>query len=274
MALRVKVAAIALLGGLLLSGEACAWGDMGHKIICELASRLVTQQTHTKIEQMIRADGEFSSFSEACTWADQPRKRAGEHFLNLPRNSMGLSAENCDGASECVVTAIDKDFAALAAKTTDAQSRVTSLKFLGHWVGDVHQPLHVSFADDRGGNEIKTTGECGPNLHAIWDTCLVDRAVGADVDAAASKLLSEVTPQQRRQWAGGTAKDWANEAFAIARRQETQYCEQQGDSFCVRRAASVTIDSAYVAVNSSVVREQLLKAAVRLARLLDRALSP
>jgi hypothetical protein len=51
-------------------------------------------------------------------------------------------------------------------------------------VGDVHQPLHVSFEDDRGGNNITVVGECQGKLHAAWDSCLVVKAVGADVGTA------------------------------------------------------------------------------------------
>jgi hypothetical protein len=63
------------------------------------------------------------------------------------------------------------------------------LKFLGHWVGEIHQPLHVSFEDDRGGNGILVTGICGTNLHAAWDTCLVLTEVGEDVGEATTELM-------------------------------------------------------------------------------------
>src|SRR6202042_1022788 len=72
------------------------------------------------------------------------------------------------------------------AKEPGQAGKLASLKFLGHWVGDIHQPLHVSFEDDRGGNNIAVTGECGSNLHSAWDTCLVLKAVGEDAGAAAT----------------------------------------------------------------------------------------
>jgi organic hydroperoxide reductase OsmC/OhrA len=67
-------------------------------------------------------------------------------------------------------------------------------------VGDVHQPLHVSFEDDRGGNNISVGGECRGSLHAAWDTCLVSKAVGSEVDAAATELLKSITPAKIEEW--------------------------------------------------------------------------
>ena len=266
----VKSGLIAVLGVLALAGEARAWGDTGHQVICELTIRLVAPATRSQMEELIRLDGEFSSFVEACSWADHPRKRGPEHFVNLPRDATGLTGATCGEARECVVSAINKDSEILASKQADAKSRAVALKFLGHWTGDVHQPLHVSFADDRGGNDIRVNGDCSANLHAAWDSCLVQKAVGDNVDAAVRDLLGSLTSSQHSQWAAGTATDWANETFALAVRPETQYCSRQGLT-CIRPVGSVRIDQAYLAVNVPVVRQQLLKAAVRLAAQLDRA---
>jgi hypothetical protein len=146
------------------------------------------------------------------------------------------------------------------------------LKFLGHWVGDVHQPLHVSFEDDRGGNGVLVTGECGTsNLHSAWDTCLVLKAVGEGVGEAATELMKTITPAKIESWTHSAPMDWANESFAIAEQARTEYCIRQGAS-CDQPAGKVTIDAGYVAANGPIVREQLQKAGVRLAHMLDAAL--
>jgi hypothetical protein len=144
-----------------ISSDVWAWGDEGHKVICEMAIRLVQPGTRAEIQKLISTDERFSSFGESCTWPDHPRQRASEHFVNLPRDSAGLLFESCPGASACVVTAIRKDFEALSSNNASQAKKLASLKFLGHWVGDIHQPLHVSFEDDRGGNGILVTGICG-----------------------------------------------------------------------------------------------------------------
>ena len=139
------------------------------------------------------------------------------------------------------------------------------------WVGDFHQPLHVSFEDDRGGNSVLVSELCGPNLHSAWDTCLVLKAVGEDVGEAATELLKTITPARIESWNHSNPMDWANESFAIAEQAQTKYCIRQGAS-CNHPAGKVNIDAAYVAVNTPIIREQLQKAGVRLAHLLDAAL--
>src|SRR5882757_6084658 len=89
--------------------DAWAWGDEGHKIVCEIAMRLVQPSTRAEIQKLISSDEQFASFSDSCIWPDHPRQRASEHFVNLPRDSDGLHSETCPGAATCVVTAIKRD---------------------------------------------------------------------------------------------------------------------------------------------------------------------
>lgn len=267
----VRIAAIVLLGVSALTTNALAWGDKGHKIICQIAFDKVKPSTRDAISRLIEADGQFQSFSDACTWPDHPRKRASEHFVNLSRDASRLT-DDCGVSSSCIVTAIAMDFAVLSSNTSTNVQKAESLKFLGHWVGDVHQPLHVSFEDDRGGNNINVTGDCRGNLHAAWDSCLVSEAVGDNVQDAAAKLLAAVTSEQVKAWTQSDPKQWANESFKITESVQTKYCVKHGNS-CDRPDVSVRIDQAYIDANVPIVREQLQKAGIRLANLLDRALA-
>lgn len=253
-----------------MAKAANAWGDEGHKVICQIAFDKVKPSTRAAIARLIKADGQFQSFSDACTWPDHPRKRASEHFVNLARDAPGLT-DDCGVKSPCVVTAIAKDFAVLSSATANNDEKAASLKFLGHWVGDVHQPLHVSFEDDRGGNEINVVGDCRGNLHAAWDTCLVMAAIGDNVGDAATKLLAAITAEQIQAWAQSTPREWANESFKITESTRTKYCARHGDS-CDKPDVSVKIDQSYIDANAPVVKVQLQKAGIRLASLLDKAL--
>lgn len=176
----------AVLALTLMSSRALAWGDIGHKVVCEIAFRLAQPDTRAAIRRLIRSDTEFDNFSDSCVYPDHPRKRAPEHFINLSRDAQGLTSDQCPTASKCVLSAILSDAKVLASKSEKSRDRLIALKFLGHWVGDIHQPLHVSFEDDRGGNNIHVSGECSGNLHGTWDTCLVEGAVGTDIDQAAT----------------------------------------------------------------------------------------
>jgi hypothetical protein len=202
----------------------------------------------------------------------QPRVRAPEHFINLPRDSKGLTSDQCPQAPTCVLTAILSDSKILSSKTEADAVRLIALKSLGHWVGDIHQPLHVSFLDDKGANFIKVSGQCAGNLHAAWDTCLVLSAVGPDALDAATDLLEAISPEKSAQWSASEPRDWANESFAISEAAKTGYCLMQGTS-CGPAIGSVPITAEYLAANEPVVREQLQKAGVRLARILDGVLA-
>jgi len=172
-----------------------------------------------------------------------------------------------------VVTAIAVDFAALSrAGATDAE-QLTALKFLGHWVGDVHQPLHVSFKDDKGGNEIDEEGPCTQNLHAVWDTCIIKRKLGTNLQRIAADLRRPVTEAERTQWTSTSATDWANESFAITTSDEVEYCvktetgcryEEENETLDPDEDHKVVaVDEAYLTKHLPTVRQRLTQAGIR-----------
>jgi len=78
-----------------LCSDAHAWGDAGHKMICEIAFRLAQPDTRAAIRKLINSDTRFNTFSDSCVFPDHPRMRAPEHFINLPRDSGGLTSDEC-----------------------------------------------------------------------------------------------------------------------------------------------------------------------------------
>jgi hypothetical protein len=250
-------------------GQASAWGKEGHRIVCMVAFRLAAPATQAEIRRLMRLDTEFSAFEESCSWPDHPRQRGSEHIVHVPRSASRLGSD-CPLAAKCVVTAIKQDFAVLAAKSSSDNDKLASLKFLAHWVGDIHQPLHAAFKDDRVGTEIAVVGECTGSMHAAWDACLVAKTLGRDVVQAATTITTSVTPALRKSWSVSGPRDWANESYAIARNARTKYCVPHGGA-CARPTGNVTIDAAYLRDNAAVVRERLARAGARLARLLDSA---
>jgi hypothetical protein len=97
------------------------------------------------------------------------------------------------------------------------------------------------------------------------------KAVGQDVGDAATELLKSITLAEIKSWTQSAPMDWANESFAIAEQAQTKYCIRQGAT-CDQPSGKVQIDAAYVEANAPIIREQLQKAGVRLAHLLDAAL--
>jgi hypothetical protein len=119
-----------------LCDNARAWSDPGHKIICEIAFRLAHQNTRAAIRRLIETDTAFRTFADSCVFPDhpfrgQPRIRAPEHYVNLPRDSKGLTSDNCPKADKCVLTAILNDTKVLASKSAADADCLIALKSLG-----------------------------------------------------------------------------------------------------------------------------------------------
>jgi S1/P1 Nuclease len=219
-----KLAALAAAPLLLCSPPASAWVGLGHEAICELAFRELDDTARQRVIALIRQNEEFTTFRASCNWADRPRQRAAEHFVNLPRDATGLDGDPCPLADECVVSAIEHDFAVLASPSATDEEKLAALKFLGHWVGDIHQPLHAASRDDRGGNHIRTRGSSCESLHTVWDSCIVEERLGMHPLTIVAKLRAGITEEQRSEWLASNPVDWANESIAIARKPEVGYC--------------------------------------------------
>jgi hypothetical protein len=197
-----KLAALAA-ALLLYSPSALAWGGLGHEAICELAFRELDDTARQRVIALMRQDAEFTTFRASCNWPDRPRQRATEHFVNLPRDATGLDDTiECPLAEACVVSAIKDDFAVLASPNATDEEKLAALKFLGHWVGDIHQPLHAASRDDRGGNHVRTRGSSCGSLHTLWDSCLVEERVGMHPLAIVPELQAGITDEQGADWLG------------------------------------------------------------------------
>jgi hypothetical protein len=186
--------------------------------------------------------------------------------FNHPTIPTGTTA--ADGpADDCVVDKIQEFAAELADPATDLEEQIVTLKFLLHFVGDVHQPLHSSDDNDRGGNSkrVSADGFKAGNLHHFWDTEFVDE-LGSDAKTIASDLIGHITKDQQTQWQTGTASDWAQETFKLAK------TDAYGQLPEPNSKGSFRLTDDYVTMATNDVAIQLSKAGVRLAFVLNQAL--
>jgi hypothetical protein len=258
-----------------ISTPALAWGPEGHQIVADIARSHLTATTKRHARELLGND----DLAAISTWADEVRGQRPEtfgwHFVDIPMNASGFSeARDCYRPDEkhpqaqadhhnCVVDRIEIFERVLANKGESQANRLGALKFLVHFVADVHQPLHA-IGEARGGNDIHVSDfgspQCGNglcNLHSAWDTGLIEHARRSEPEYVADldKLISNRNLQRE---AAGTPETWANESFHLAHQ--------------VWLTAGGAVDEAYYRKNIGSLDERLALAGLRLAALLNQAL--
>jgi hypothetical protein len=285
-----KLAYVALAGAFVLAPQAAlAWGFEGHEVIATIARSELTPEVRQRVDQVLATDTDSLTGHDMpaeATWADRYRgaghpETASWHFVDLELDRPDL-ASACYGfppagqpsssgpKDDCVVDKITEFEAELSNPRTGADERLLALKYLLHFVGDIHQPLHAADNHDRGGNcvPVNLGGSRTTNLHSYWDTTVVE-TFGKDPQLVAQILTAQITPVERAQWAKGDAKHWAQESYAVA--QQAVYTAGSAPG-CDRDRAPVTLTAGYDKTAQAVAALQLEKAGVRLALVLDRAL--
>ena len=270
---------------LLVPLPAFGWGETGHRVVCQIAFDELGVNVRAEVQRLIDLDPDFDSFAESCIYADKPERiRVLDHFVNLPRSAAAITTLACPMAQTCVITAIPKDAAVLANPLASDSEKLLALKLLGHWVGDIHQPLHVSFQDDRGANNIFAgIPELESNLHGVWDYHIIRHNFGTDVATIARRLRAAVSNEQRVAWRYDSPVEWANESYQVTISPSVGYCSwQQGacwysaDNMMLSEGEPwrlVRITDAYLEMHGPIAAERLQRAGIRLAALLERVLA-
>lgn len=288
------------------------WGNDGHKIVATVAAKILARDNPSvlrKVNRLLATDRSGltkKDIASEATWADRFRDStqtardlsAQWHFVdteftenNLDKacfNHPPLSGLASKGPSpDCVVDKIDQFTRELGAPGTSRQERLAALRYLLHFVGDIHQPLHAitrvdpdTHVEDRGGNCVGVLGGTAANpqrLHSYWDTALVRAALGTKIANATSTVMRQLTAANRATWSGGTPTDWAKDSYHLAKsntyagvieqtpvRSDFMFPE---DTHC-GPSKVYRIAPAYDERAKPVVVRQLAKAGLRLAKLL------
>ena len=267
----------------LLSSIAFAWGEDGHRIVCQIAFDELTPAAESEVIRLLALDPDFESFAESCLFADSPERiRYLDHYMNLPRSARAITTADCPLAKSCVLPAIQNDYLVLQDADSNDAEKLLALKLLGHWVGDVHQPMHVSFQDDEGGNSNNVNVDIpGANLHGVWDYLIISRNLGDDYLRTAARLRESIADEQRVAWKLDSPIEWANESFQITIAASVTYCVQKQGACWYSSGNRVldegepwrdfTITDDYLEVHAAIVSQRLQQAGVRLAELLNEA---
>jgi hypothetical protein len=276
---------------------ALAWGDEGHKIVALIAGQFLTPAVKQKIDAMLAADTDpltAHDIADEATWADRYRdadyKTSRAHYLGtrqwhwidieLDRPDLDAACyghpaipagkpASAGPADDCIIDKIDEFTAELSSKTTSLKERLIALKFLLHLVGDLHAPLHAADNHDHGASTLKVSESGGEptTLHNEWNQGFLDY-LGDEPAAIADDLVSGITQSKGFDpMSKGTTADWAMESFTLAR--DNAY----GKLPPKKPDGSYDLPPDYVTGAIETIRVQLARAGVRLAVVLNRALS-
>jgi hypothetical protein len=284
MPLTTPIRLVCLLFGAALSlvaPQALAWGDDGHRVVGELAWRHLSPAVQAAVAEALTDPG-YETLAEAATWPDTYARRFPEydpmkpfHYVNVDARANSYRRER-DCPNGCVVTALTQFIALLESRPAlPLSERRRCIYWIAHFVGDIHQPLHAGHPDGKGGTATLVTFFDAPdkrNAHWIWDIGLIQRrplvasaARAADSEptfrALADELAGPLTPGQVRDYQRTTSPEaLINESVAVAHR----YAFLK---------SSDHVDADYERTRWPIVATQLQKAGVRLAAILDRALT-
>lgn len=268
----VLVAAIAAATTLAISHPAFAWGEKGHRIVAIVAEQRLTPAASAAVKGLLGS----SNLRDVAAWADQIKGARPEtrpwHYVNIPLDRAEYDpARDCwrprDG---CVVAAIETFRRVLADPHRPRAERAEALKFVTHFVADLHQPLHCADNRDGGGNDVpvvffgqvlNASGRKPWNLHAVWDAGLIERR-GLKPSEYARRLTRQINRGSPGDVERGTVVDWVLESHRAA--VETSY----------RLPPDRVLGHDYADRALPVVDEMLAKAGVRLAGMLNTALEP
>lgn len=282
----------------LFSQNANALSKVGHQVICQLAydnlsssvQKSITQllkeipKKHKKLINKYNKDAKKTNitFAKACSWADAVRnykhyKKFNQwHYINVARNQTIVTPKSCK--KHCITSAIEHHSRQL--KTAKSSwKRVQALLFLGHWLGDIHQPMHVNFASDRGGNKTKikwAKNQC-KNMHTLWDNCLLKHSYKLSNAKLTNKLVEDLSQAWQQApisvWQNSSLYTWATESLNIARMPSVLYCEINKNNVCKPvKKSKITLPNSYKSTHQPILKKRLLQAAVRLAFILENTL--
>lgn len=189
-----------------------AWGPTGHRVVGQIAENHLTPKAKKAVLELLGNE----SLAAVSIWMDEIRSDTAYdqykdwHWVTIPEGeAYAATKKNPNGD---VVAAIHQLTEVLKNNASSRADKVFALKGLVHFVGDIHQPLHVGKPGDHGGNKVSVTWfKEETNLHRVWDTHLIDH-YGMSYTELANNLERTFTKEQEKAWCSAKAEDWAQES--------------------------------------------------------------
>jgi hypothetical protein len=235
-----------------------------------IAENHMTASAQSAVDNIL---GPQTTLADESSWADRIKGYHPEtkpwHYVNLPI-SKDINLNNlpsyCSG-DDNIVRQIEIQIEKLKKPEASRKEKRDALRYLTHFIGDIHMPLHCAVdGDDEGGNRKRVwfSGHW-TNLHTLWDRLLRDKDT-YDSEKIARRLDAAFSKNQQRAWAGGTPAGWAFESYRIAKENIYPDYWKQSDLQGKRR---IKLNRAYQETMQPLVDQQLEKAGIRLAWILN-----
>jgi hypothetical protein len=252
--------------------QATAWGPEGHVVIAMVAEGRLTPKARATARKILSG----APLVTAALFADEYRVTHPEtsrwHYVDIPFEATGYDdARDCavQTAGDCVIRAIERAKALVKDPQTPIYDRADALKYLVHFVGDLHQPFHAierklpDGKGDRGGNDVRVKFfGAETNLHSVWDSGLILRTGRTAEDYARHLNDNFLATMSENEWRNGTLVDWALESHGAAK-----------GAYVPVATPPVALDQAYFDTQIMVVDRRLALASARLAWILEDLLN-
>lgn len=286
-----------VVASLLVSLPVLAWGPEGHETVGLIAEQHLTPEARAAVDTILA--GEHLGDLRVSCWADFIRgnKQMGRvypnnnrwHYLDLAVDGTNTELVTSPDGQD-VVSQVERWTRELANPEATPELRRDALRFLVHFMGDMHQPLHCGDrGGDRGGNlvpvtsfqgahfaiDLNSAGEDRPNLHRTWDEYLVYEAMaGRSVTQYAAELSAQLTPEQSAAWSAGTPRTWAWATHQLTISNAYRFADDTPLPLPASGQPLPLTRDNYITARTPLVHEQLQKAGLRLARLLNEVFAP
>lgn len=257
----MKKTALALIA-LIPTLPAFGWGQKGHDTTAHIAERHLTPTARAAVEELI--DGHsivyYANWMDNASHTDEYAYTKTWHYKNIDE---GLDFDEAPKIPEGdIVRALDQQIKLLSDPNASKDERSLALKMVVHFLGDLHQPMHMGRASDRGGNShhVKFFNR-DTNLHSSWDSSLPEAAHKWSYSEWAEQL-DRLTPEQQAAIAAGNPESWAKETYGIAK-----------DVYAgTPEGTKISYD--YISEWTPTVEQAFLKGGIRLAHILNTVFDP
>jgi hypothetical protein len=238
------------------SDEAFFWGKNGHRATGKIAEKHLTRKAKRTIDKILKGQ----SLAFVATYADEIKsdkkynKYYSWHYINMDLDQTYEQAEKNPKGD--LVTGINTCIKILNDKNSSDDEKNFHLKMLVHFMGDLHQPMHIGRKEDKGGNSIQVEwfGK-GSNLHRVWDTNMIDDWEMSYIELADN--ADDLSKTQIETIEKGTLIDWVNEVHIVTN--EVYNSVEKGENLRYK----------YSYNHFGTVRTQLQKGGIRLAKVLN-----